>query len=138
MSEITGFTADSGAALPLYVLDREQFAAWKDGQPAATQAWLASQGFSAGAHSVALLPGTDGLAGAVIGVGDRADAYSYAHARTHCPKAACGSWPTNCRPPNRHCCSWAGAWAATASTATASATVRRHSWWRHRPGKWPT
>ena len=134
MSEITGFTADSGAALPLYVLDREQFAAWKDGQPAATRAWLASQGFSAGAHSVALLPGADGLAGAVVGVGDRADAYSYAHARTHCPKAACGSWPTNCRPPNRHCCSWAGAWAATASTAIASATVHRHSWWRHRPG----
>ena len=33
MSEITGFTADTTAALPLYVLDREQFAAWKDGQP---------------------------------------------------------------------------------------------------------
>ena len=48
------------AALPLYVLDREQFAAWKDSQPAATQAWLASQGFNAGAHSVALLPGADG------------------------------------------------------------------------------
>lgn len=29
MSEITGFTADTAAALPLYVLDREQFAAWK-------------------------------------------------------------------------------------------------------------
>lgn len=76
MSEITGFTADTAAALPLYVLDREQFAAWKDSQPAATQAWLASQGFNAGAHSVALLPGADGLAGAVMGVGDRADAYS--------------------------------------------------------------
>ncbi|KAG0921064.1 hypothetical protein G6F32_015281 [Rhizopus arrhizus] len=82
MSEITGFTTDATAALPLYVLDREQFAAWKDGQPAATQAWLASQGVTAGAFSTALLPGADGLAGAVIG-------------------AAGGSWPANCRPPNR-------------------------------------
>ena len=76
MSEITGFTADTATALPLYVLDREQFASWKDGQPAATQAWLASQGFTAGAFTTALLPGADGLAGAVIGVGDRGDAYS--------------------------------------------------------------
>ncbi|MCU1002140.1 M17 family metallopeptidase [Stenotrophomonas maltophilia] len=88
MSEITGFTTDTAAALPLYVLDREQFAAWKDGQPAATQAWLASQGFNAGAHSVALLPGTDGLAGAVMGVGDRADAYSYAHAPHALPEGS--------------------------------------------------
>lgn len=88
MSEITGFTADTAAALPLYVLDREQFAAWKDGQPAATQAWLASQGFNAGAHSVALLPGTDGLAGAVMGVGDRGDAYSYAHAPHALPEGS--------------------------------------------------
>ena len=28
MSEITGFTADTAAALPLYVLDREQFSWW--------------------------------------------------------------------------------------------------------------
>ena len=88
MSEITGFTADTAAALPLYVLDREQFAAWKQGQPAATQAWLASQGFTAGAHSVALLPGSEGLAGAVMGVGDRADAYSYAHAPHALPEGS--------------------------------------------------
>ncbi len=88
MSEITGFTADTAAALPLYVLDREQFAAWKDGQSAATQAWLASQGFTAGAFTTALLPGADGLAGAVIGVGDRADAYSYSHAPHALPEGS--------------------------------------------------
>ena len=88
MSEITGFTADTAAALPLYVLDREQFASWKDGQPAATQAWLASQGFTAGAFTTALLPGADGLAGAVIGVGDRGDAYSYSHAPHALPEGS--------------------------------------------------
>lgn len=88
MSEITGFTADTTAALPLHVLDRSQFEAWKNSQSAATQAWLKSQGFTAGAHSVALLPGADGLAGAVIGVGDRGDAYSYAHAPHALPEGS--------------------------------------------------
>ena len=80
MNEITGFTTDTAAALPLYVLDRDQYTGWKSAQPAALQAWLDAQGFTAAAHSVALLPGEDGVAGAVLGVGDRADPYSYAHA----------------------------------------------------------
>ncbi len=80
MSTLNGFTTDSSRALPLYVLDHNGFAAWNAQQPAALQAWLKSQQFNAAPGSVALLPGTDGLAGAVLGVGDRADAYSYAHA----------------------------------------------------------
>lgn len=80
MIPLTGFTSHAEQALPLHVLDRERFKAWTAGQPAALQAWLQAQRFTAGAHSVALLPGEHGLAGAVIGVGDAADAYSYAHA----------------------------------------------------------
>ncbi|KAF1013548.1 MAG: putative cytosol aminopeptidase [Stenotrophomonas maltophilia] len=79
MSEITGFTSDAGQALPLYVLDRHQYEAWQATQPAAVQAWLKAQGFAAGQQSAALLPGENGIAGAVLGIGDRADAYSYAH-----------------------------------------------------------
>jgi len=75
-----GFTSDANNALPLHVLDKASFAAWLDAQPAATQAWLKSQQFTAAPGSVALLPGDDGLAGAVLGVGDRADAHAYAHA----------------------------------------------------------
>lgn len=77
---LAAFTTDASHALPLHVLDRAGFAAWNAQQPAAVQAWLASQQFDAKAGSVALLPGDHGLAGAVLGVGDRADAYSHAHA----------------------------------------------------------
>ncbi|MGN0859304.1 MAG: leucyl aminopeptidase family protein, partial [Stenotrophomonas sp.] len=76
----TGFTASSNNALPLYVLDTTSFAAWRAGQSAAVAAFLDATGFAAAAGSVALIPGPDGLAAGVIGVGDRADAYAYAHA----------------------------------------------------------
>ena len=88
MTDITGFISSFEQALPLHVVDRAGFDAWRDSQPQALQAWLQAQGFNGGAHSVALLPGTDGLAGAVIGVGDRADAYSYAHAPHALPEGS--------------------------------------------------
>ena len=80
MTPLNGFTSDTSNALPLYVLDRDGFAAWNAQQPAAVQAWLAAQQFTAAHTTVALLPGADGIAGAVLGVGDHADAYAYAHA----------------------------------------------------------
>ncbi|MET3008624.1 MAG: leucyl aminopeptidase family protein [Stenotrophomonas koreensis] len=75
-----GFTAPTDNALPLYVLDSTGLAAWRATQPAAVAAYLDATGFTAAAGSVALIPGADGLAAAAIGVGDRNDAYSYAHA----------------------------------------------------------
>ena len=80
MTPITAYTTDSTNALPLYVLDRDGFAAWKAQQPAAVQAWAAAQQFNAAPNSVLLIPGDNGIAGAVLGVGDHADAYAYAHA----------------------------------------------------------
>lgn len=88
MTDITGFIPSAEQALPLHVVDRAGFDAWRDAQPTATQAWLQAQGFNGSAHSVALLPGADGLAGAVMGVGDRADAYSYAHAPHALPEGS--------------------------------------------------
>ena len=76
----TGFAPYSTSALPLYVLDTTTFAAWRDAQPAAVSAFLTATGFAAAPGSVALIPGDNGLAAAVMGVGERADAYSYAHA----------------------------------------------------------
>ncbi|MGB3391841.1 MAG: leucyl aminopeptidase family protein [Stenotrophomonas sp.] len=80
MTILNGFTTDSTHALPLHVLDRDGFAAWNAQQPASVQAWLQHQQFTAAAGTAVLLPGDGGVAGAVLGVGDRADAYAYAHA----------------------------------------------------------
>ncbi|MGE8279210.1 MAG: leucyl aminopeptidase family protein [Stenotrophomonas sp.] len=80
MTPINAYTTDSSNALPLYVLDRDGFNAWKAQQPAVMQAWAGAQQFNAAPGSVLLLPGDNGIAGAVLGVGDRADAYAYAHA----------------------------------------------------------
>jgi len=80
MTQITGFTTDSAKALPLHVMEREQFAAWRAQQSPALVAWLDAQHFNGSGGSVVLLPGEHGLAGAIVGVGDRGDAYAYAHA----------------------------------------------------------
>src|SRR5690606_38598455 len=72
-----GFTADPTNARPLHVIEARHFPRWHDTQPAATQAWLKAQGFTAAAGSCVLLPGDDGIAGAILGIGDPLDAYSY-------------------------------------------------------------
>ena len=77
-----GFAAPSADAtpLPLHVVDRAGLADWRAGQPAPVGAWLDAHGFDGAPGTAALLPGAEGAAGAVIGVGDRLDPFSYAHA----------------------------------------------------------
>ena len=70
MTQIPGFSASTDGALPLYVLDTTTFAAWRDAQDASVAAFLSATGFTAAAGTVALIPGANGLAAAVIGVGD--------------------------------------------------------------------
>ena len=85
----TGFTDASASALPLHVVSRADFAAWRDAQPAHVVAWTQAQGFDGCAGSALTLPGADGqMAGAVIGVGDALDPYSYGHAPTALPARA--------------------------------------------------
>ncbi|GAE59609.1 leucine aminopeptidase [Xanthomonas arboricola pv. pruni MAFF 301427] len=88
MSQLTGFIDPNAAALPLHVLDREGFARWCAEQPTRVLAWAQAQRFDAAPGSVLLLPGEQGLAGAVLGIGDRADAYAYAHAPMALPPAS--------------------------------------------------
>ena len=88
MTQITGFTTDSAQALPLHVMEREQFAAWRAQQSQALVAWLDAQHFNGSGGSVVLLPGEHGLAGAIIGVGDPGDAYAYAHAPFALPEGS--------------------------------------------------
>ena len=60
--------ADAGAAHPLYVVDKAGFAAWRDAQPAAVQAWLAAQRFDGSAGTAHAWADADGgIAGAVLG-----------------------------------------------------------------------
>ncbi len=80
MSQINGFTSDTSHALPLHVMTREQYAGWRAQQSDALGAWLDAQRFNGSGGSVVLLPGEHGLAGAIVGVGDPGDVYSYAHA----------------------------------------------------------
>ena len=80
MSLPLGFTDAATAPLPLHVVDRERLADWRASQPAAVGAWLDTQGFDGASGSALLLPGGDGASGAVIGIGDPLDPYSYGHA----------------------------------------------------------
>jgi len=84
----TGFSNEATRALPLHVVDRAQYPAWLASQPEAIRGWLQGQNFNGSAHTAALLPGSEGLAGAVIGIGDRGDAYSYAHAPHALPEGS--------------------------------------------------
>lgn len=79
MSLPHGFTPDSSAALPLYLLDPSELSDWCAQQPANVAAWVHAQQFSATPGSALLLPGENGLAGAVLAIGDREDPYAYAH-----------------------------------------------------------
>ncbi|MFC7301908.1 leucyl aminopeptidase family protein [Cognatiluteimonas weifangensis] len=85
-----GFVAAPGqAARPLHLVGREQLAAWRDRQPRELGPWLDAHRFEAAAGSVLVLPGADGVGGAVVGIGDARDPYSYAHAPFALPQ---GDW----------------------------------------------
>ncbi|WP_282294974.1 M17 family metallopeptidase [Stenotrophomonas sp. PS02289] len=88
MTQITGFTTDASKALPLHVMEREQFAAWRAQQAPALVAWLDAQHFNGSGGSVVLLPGDAGIGGAIVGVGDPGDAYAYAHAPFALPEGS--------------------------------------------------
>src|SRR5690606_6816545 len=85
----TGFAPADSAARSLHIVERAGYAQWLQARPGPVQAWLAQQAFDAAAGSCALLPGDEGVAGAVIGIGDPLDPYAYAHAPTALPE---GDW----------------------------------------------
>ena len=84
----TGFTDTTTDALPLHVVDRSRLSDWRAGQSATTVAWLDAHAFDGAPGSALLLPGDDGASGAVIGVGDPLDPYSYGHAPFALPARA--------------------------------------------------
>ena len=80
----------STRAHALHIVDKGGFGAWRDAQPSAVQAWLAAQRFDGSAGTAQSWADADGhIAGAVIGIGDALDPYSYAHAPLALPG---GDW----------------------------------------------
>jgi leucyl aminopeptidase len=84
-----GFAPGDTSARPFHLVERAHYPQWLESQPATVREWLSQQGFDAAAGSCVLLPGGDGVAGAVLGIGDPLDAYAYAHAPTALPA---GDW----------------------------------------------
>ena len=85
-----GFAAAPGhQPRSLALLDRSGFDAWRQRQPEARQAWIAAHGFDAAPGTLLALPGDDGIAGAVLGIGDPLDPWSYAFAPNALPP---GDW----------------------------------------------
>jgi leucyl aminopeptidase len=84
-----GFTADPANALPLHVASRATLADWRARQAPELGTWLDAHGFDASAGTVLPLPAAaGGIAGAVLGIGDPLDPYSYAHAPFALPPGA--------------------------------------------------
>ncbi|UHQ20227.1 leucyl aminopeptidase family protein [Lysobacter sp. KIS68-7] len=83
------FAERSDTALPLHVIERSGFDEWRRLQLPALGSWIDAQTFTAVSGSLLLLPGENGIAGAVLGIGDRNDPFSYAHAPMALPP---GDW----------------------------------------------
>jgi leucyl aminopeptidase len=76
------FVAASSASspVPLLVLDRAGYPAWRETQPPATLAWLDANAFSPAAGAFVLLPGADGRPRAVVAaVADAGDPLALSH-----------------------------------------------------------
>ena len=88
MSLPAAYTQDATAALPLHIVKKSNYAAWRTTQPTPVQAWLDAHrcdGSSGSAHTWADADGQ--LAGAVLGIEDALDPYAYAHAPRTLPAA---------------------------------------------------
>jgi leucyl aminopeptidase len=79
MSALPGLVPAAERPYALSIVTAAGFPAWAATHSDATRRWLQAQGFTGAAGSHALLPGADGLAGAVLGVGDPHDPFAYAH-----------------------------------------------------------
>jgi leucyl aminopeptidase len=63
------FAPEAAPSLPLHLVAPDGLEAWLAGSGAAWAGWLRATGFEAGLGETRLLPGADGLAGAVCGFG---------------------------------------------------------------------
>ena len=82
--------AAAASPRPLHLLDRQSLPAWLQQQPATVRQWLEAHAFDAAPGTWLSLPAEEGRApGAILGVGERHDPFSYAHAPFALPP---GDW----------------------------------------------
>lgn len=84
-----GLSHDPTDAVPLHVVEHARFQEWLTTQPPAVGSWAKAQDFDASPGSTLLIPAAEGgLAGAVLGIGDPLDPFSYGHAAYSLPPRA--------------------------------------------------
>ncbi|MDO8883114.1 MAG: leucyl aminopeptidase family protein [Pseudotabrizicola sp.] len=69
MTDLPSLAPADAVSLPLHVIAPDDLPDWLTGPGAAWAGWLAGTGFEAALGELRLLPGPDGLAGAIIGTG---------------------------------------------------------------------
>jgi len=89
MNPADAFAASSADARPLHCVQQAGLDAWRQAQLPEIGLWLDAQTFTASSGSVVLLPGRNGIGGAVLGVADPHDPFAYAHAPYALPP---GDW----------------------------------------------
>ena len=86
-----GLTAadKAGAARPLHLLDRDTLPGWLEQQDDQVRQWVQAHAFDAAPASWLTLPRQgEAEPGAILGLGDRHDPFSYAHAPFALPAGA--------------------------------------------------
>jgi leucyl aminopeptidase len=81
-------TEDDAGALPLHTVRPPTLDAFLAGLPEAQSAWLRATGFAAKAGELRLLPGTGGLDGAVLGLGDDRSPHAFGSLPAQLPEAS--------------------------------------------------
>ena len=77
LAGLADLAADAEAPLPLHAVRPDGVAALSAKLPASTARFLSAQGFTGAAGSLHLLPGADGIAGAVFGLGEAPSLFAF-------------------------------------------------------------
>jgi leucyl aminopeptidase len=84
---LTCLVRDADATRPLYAIRPTELAVSLAGLPSAQAKFVRDAGFVAAAQELTLLPGPDGVAGAVLGLGDDRSPYAYGNLAFRLPEA---------------------------------------------------
>jgi leucyl aminopeptidase len=83
------FVAQASRPKPVHAIRPAGLEAWLGGLPAPQAAWLRGTGFAAKPHELRLLPGPDGVAAAVLGLGEDRSPFAFGNLAFGLPE---GDW----------------------------------------------